>query len=371
MSIPIPKTKTIVMKYITIFLLHTVLICYLISGSLYGQNKNQELFRIVFYNTENLFDTENDPDTDDDEFTPEGSKKWTAYRYNQKTDLISRALITLNGELVWPDIIGLVEIENRGVLNHLTNNILLRHIPYHIIQRESPDPRGIDAAFIFRADRFTVLYYEFIPLTGNNNYPLKSRETVYVKGLADNTDTLHFFVCHWPSRIGGNSSANRRLRAGEMVKNKADSISRVDKNAKVIIMGDFNDTPNDESITKGLRAMPLPRNRAASKKAWPERVAGECVLYNVSSARKSPVPGTYKYKAQWDILDQFIVSSSLITRGKGFYTTSDSYNISSEKFLLEKDNTNGGDKPFRTYQGPIFRGGYSDHLPVRLTLYKK
>ena len=359
------------MKYIAIILLHTVLILYLIPGSLLGQKKDQEQFRIVFYNTENLFDTENDPDTDDDEFTPDGNKKWTTYRYNQKTDFLSRALITINGELVWPDIIGLVEIENREVLNHLTNNLLLRHIPYHIIHRESPDPRGIDAAFIFRADRFTVLSYGFIPLTNYNNYIVKSRETVYVKGLADNTDTLHFFVCHWPSRIGGNASINLRLRAGELIKHKTDSINMADKNARIIIMGDFNDTPNDESITKGLGAMPLPRNRTTRKKRPSNNTTEGCVLYNISSARKSPTPGTYKYRAQWDILDQFIVSLPVVTSNQGFYATSDSYNISSEEFLFEKDPTNGGDKPFRTYQGPVFKGGYSDHLPVRLTLHKK
>jgi len=327
--------------------------------------------RILFYNAENLFDTEDNPATADEEFTPASEKHYTSHRFLEKRNMLYRAIVMENENIVYPDLIGLAEIENRHVLESLLQQTPLQSVPYEIIHRESTDPRGIDVALLYRADRMTLLHEAFIPLTNRKGEPEKSRETLYAKGLIDNQDTLHLFVCHWPSKLGGSKSTQLRTCAATALRHIVDSIGSGHPEAKIIIMGDFNDTPANKALTQTLGALPAgftTRSRKLHRASIPASLP---VLLNLSTRSNSRVPGSYKYKESWELIDQIIVSAALLKNKSGFSIPKNNFKISSEPFLLIPDPTHGGVKPHRTYQGPIWKGGPSDHLPVSLLLHKK
>ena len=311
--------------------------------------------RIMFYNVENLFDTEDEPGKNDNEFTPEGTRYWTTYRLWQKLVAIYK-VIAAAGNWEVPEVIGFCEVENRFVLESLRDQTPLKNIPYRIIHRHSPDARGIDVAMMYRADRIEMIDSAFFTLTFPNSPDVKTREIIYACGVSM-SDTLHFFVNHWPSRLGGAASEQNRYYAGKFLRTKVDSLLTVNSNAKIIIMGDFNDEPVDRSLTEGLGAL-------TSEGKGPGQ------LYNLMAPLKRISSfGSHKYQGQWTILDQFIVSGSLMNTNKGFYTTYGAACILMEDFLLEEDEIYSGIRPFRTYNGFVYAGGFSDHLPVILDLY--
>lgn len=309
----------------------------------------------MFYNVENLFDTLDEPDRNDDEFTPEGARYWTEYRLRQK--LVSMyKVIAAAGEWSAPEVIGLCEVENRQVLERLRDETPLKTVPYRIIHRHSPDRRGIDVAFMYRSDRLTILDSAFFTVVFPGDPSIRTREILYAKGLAMD-DTLHFFVNHWPSRIGGAASENNRHYAGKFLRSKVDSIFSIQRLAKVIIMGDFNDEPPDRSMTDGLGALNTTGNNPSE-------------LYNLMASLKQSLNiGTHKYQGQWTILDQFIVSGGLLQQRKGLFTRPDAASIFSPDWLLTDDELHPGKRPFRTYDGYRYSGGFSDHLPVVLDLW--
>jgi hypothetical protein len=307
----------------------------------------------MFYNTENLFDTIDNPHTNDNEYLPNGRRHWNGYRYFQKLNRIAQVIIAA-GQGDFPVVVGLAEIENREVLESLIALTPLKKLDYEIIQHESPDPRGINVAFLYRKTLFSPLYYRTIPVTNSKNEILKTREIVYVKGLLKN-DTVHFFVNHWPSKFGG-ISVSKPLRnyAALSLKAKTDSLLKTNPNSKIIIMGDFNDTPFDKSIAETLGAEP-PINPVDSR------------LYNLALPLAKQGKGTNKFRTKWDLIDQFIVSGNLL-KSNGLHTTTASFSIFSPSFLLEKDKTYLGEKLNRTYIGYKYHGGFSDHLPILLDM---
>ena len=205
--------------------------------------------RIVFYNVENLFDVYNDSLTNDDEFTPEGERNWNNYKFYKKLNNLSKVIISI-GEWNPPSVIGFCEIENRFVLNKLIYETPLKSIDYKIIHAESPDRRGIDVAFLYRESRFVPLFYSPIPINFPDDTLSKTRDILYVKGVLAEADTVHFFVNHWPSRYGGyEDSKPRRIFVASVLRSKVDSILSVNRDPNIIIMGDFNDEPWDESIS--------------------------------------------------------------------------------------------------------------------------
>lgn len=317
--------------------------------------------RVVFYNVENLFDTFDDPEKNDEEFLPDGKKHWTFDRYQQKLNNISKVITAVGGwEL--PEIVGLAEVENLKVLDDLVQNTALAKADYGIIHKESPDERGIDVAVLYRKDKVRPLSYQAIRIIlddPNDN----TREILYFKSLVKKTDTIHFFVNHWPSRWGGQErSEPNRIAAARSLKHVTDSILKVNPQAKLILTGDFNDDPIDKSVVEILQA-------GEPVSIQPEN------LYNLSLQHYSPsVRGSLKYKGNWNVFDQFIVSGALLVKSEGFHTNlSDShifYGTEDNEFLLEEDTRYQGQEPFRTYHGPSFHGGYSDHMPVYLDLRK-
>ncbi len=319
-------------------------------------------FRVMFYNVENLFDTVDDPEKKDEEFTPEGNKHWNEDHYKKKLSNISQVITAVGG---WdaPAIVGLCEVENLKVLEDLTNYTGLSKLKYSIVHKESPDNRGIDVALLYRKDVVEPISYKAIPVKLGDAGTRPTRDILYFKGVFKRADTIHFFVNHWPSRYGGHlESAPKRMKAALALHHVVDSILSLNANANIIITGDFNDDPEDESLVTGLGAV----DPAAAK---------ESRLYNLSAQYKKPgVRGSLKYKGNWNVFDQFVVSSGLLN-GKGKIKTAVSashifYGLPENEFLLEVDDRYQGLQPNRTYWGRTYHDGFSDHLPVYLDLFK-
>lgn len=310
--------------------------------------EDQKRIRIAFYNVENLFDTLNDSLKRDDEFTPEGSKNWTYGRYQTKLSHIYKTILAL-GEWEPPAIVGLCEVENYAVLSDLVEKTPLKKFNYEIVHKESPDLRGIDVAFLYRKDLFRPLEYEPISVGGGPPDSWTSREILYVKGVVFETDTLHVFVNHWPSRYGGRlETEKKRLHAAGLLRIYTDSIMRHDENARILIMGDLNDDPDDRSI----RFLTAPDSR----------------LVNLMTAAFQRSEGTLVHTdgfLQWHLFDQIIASEPLISNST-LRIVDEEARIFRPKWLLDKK----GERPYRTYQGPAYIGGFSDHLPVYVDLTK-
>jgi predicted extracellular nuclease len=304
----------------------------------------QTNFKIAFYNVENLFDTYDNTKINDNEFTPNGSRHWSNYKYWQKVKKCAKVLKIIGG---WegPDIIGLAEIENDTVLRNLIYSDPLKNSNYKIIHRNSPDHRGIDVALLYRKDSFFPISKKFYPLKDKNGNVIHSREIVYTMGIVKGGDTLHIFAIHFPSRYGGYKiSEPKRINAVNRLMSIIDSLNSTFKNPKIVIMGDFNDTPNNISIIN------LDKNKYLNR------------LYCNH--------GTHKYQGKWSELDHFFVSNSLLNVDGNIYIDGDT-NVFKESFLLEQDKKYMGTKPFRTFVGFKYNGGFSDHLPIFINLQIK
>jgi predicted extracellular nuclease len=278
--------------------------------------------KVLFYNVENLFDLKDDSLKNDNEFLPSAKKKWNTSKFFKKVNRIVKVIAANN----FPDIIGLCEVENDSVLHKITQHFQVKHKQYRIIHFESADKRGIDCALIYStlAWDLNALKPVSVQLNGRPTRDILSATLVNKK------DTLALLVNHWPSRYGGrNKSEHKRIAASFVLKHLMDSIKRNFPTRKIIAMGDFNDAPKDSSL-QNLKA-----------------------FSNVSSKFK----GTNKYKGKWQVFDQFICSNNFGYFSRPFKAS----------FLLEEDKTYGGLKPFRTYYGPMYHNGFSDHLPIVLT----
>lgn len=307
----------------------------------------------VFYNAENLFDVKDDPLTSDEEFLPDSEKHWTYERYMTKIDHIARVLVGI-GKWELPGIIGLCEVENEDVLYELAGHRLLKEAHYRIIHQDSPDSRGIDVAMLYRAEQFEPLHMRWFGIRFPGDTSVRTRDILYVKGLAGSSDTIHIFINHWPSRWGGVKATNpKRVHVARQLKMITDSLFRSDQGANILISGDFNDNPHDSSLFSVLDAGPLSGNPAK----------GLVNMMYPASARS----GSLKYRENWETYDQIIVSASMLT-GKGLRIRDSKAYIFSAEFLLENDERYMGTKPWRTYAGPRYLGGFSDHLPVYTTI---
>lgn len=320
-----------------------------------NSQQNTDAFSILFYNVENLFDTNDNPLTEDDYFTSHGEYHWTSKRLTNKLLNISKVILSASGWSV-PDVVVFCEIENRYVLEKLTRDTPLKSIPYKIIHKESPDHRGIDVGLIYKSERFSPLEYNYYPLEINGNQ-INTREILYVSGILNEKDTIHIFGNHWPSRYSGFlETKSLRKAAATLLKTKIDELNQKYQSPKIIILGDFNDNPEDESMSEILMAKKV------------EQPVVKNQLYNLFIGRTRVNSGTMKYQSQWFIFDQIIVSGSLLFANSGIYTKPENAKILALPFLLEKDVKFGGQKPFRTYYGFSYNGGFSDHLPVMLQL---
>jgi exonuclease III len=320
-----------------------------------------DAMRIVFYNAENLFDPADDTAKFDESFAPEGGNHWSKYKYWIKQKKIAQVISAVGG---WeaPALVGLCEVENRHVLINLVSGTGLKKYKYSIIHHESPDRRGIDVALIYRKEKFLKISDTAYQVRFPFDTASRTRDILYVKGLALDADTIHIFVTHWPSKYGGAFvTIPKRKYVAKQIKSYADRILKQNINAKIIIMGDFNDTPDDESVRQGLSPKPIDKFRKGD-------------LINLMETIETHHLGTHFYGGgatgnEWSVLDQMIVSSGLLDGKKGLHIKNKEAHIFSAAFLLE-NNSEGIIVPNRTFHGMKYHGGYSDHMPVYLDLEK-
>ncbi|MBU8892740.1 MAG: endonuclease [Bacteroidales bacterium] len=318
---------------------------------LFGQNDKLSA-TIVFYNVENLFDTINDPNTADESFTPEGRNNWTNKRYTKKLNDIASVISSVNTEEL-PALAGFCEVENRKVLEDLTKTTVLKSKNYKIVHEESPDARGIDVGLIYCPDEFTYLLHKKIPVNTGTEY--KVRDILYTKGILYETDTIHIFVNHWKSRSGGvEKTEPQRIKCAQTLRKEVDSILSVNKNVKILIMGDLNDEPKNKSVFETL---------GANNSNKPES------LYNLMLPLSENGEGTHCYRGEWSMLDHLIVSNNLLNNNSGFILDDKRGQIFRADWITY-ESKEGYKSPGRTYGGPNYYGGYSDHYPVFVTLIK-
>jgi endonuclease/exonuclease/phosphatase family metal-dependent hydrolase len=307
--------------------------------------------RLMFYNMENFFDTWDDSLTADEEFTPGGAMHWTVGRYNTKQNHLFKTIVAV-GEWQPPDIIGVCEIENRKVLLDLVNETPLSKYAYKLVHSDSPDRRGIDVAMLYNSHTVEFISSKFFRLQKPG---LFTRDILYCR-VNLHGNPVHLFVNHWPSRSAGQIETEKdRLAAATLLRHLTDSLFMRNKEACIIIMGDFNDEPADESISGILGATTMLSGARPAK------------LYNLSKApREGKFKGSLKYQGIWNLFDQIIVSGSLLSDTSGIHTDATGFKIFGDSFLLRMDDKYNGYKPFRTYNGYRYEGGFSDHLPVFL-----
>lgn len=330
----------------------------------------QKPHKVVFYNLENLFDTINDPETNDDEFTPEGPKKWNATKYEKKQKNLEKVFTDImligKGEKVtvddYPVVIGVSEIENRAVLEDLVAQPKLAPARYRICHYDSPDRRGVDCSFLYRADAFELEGSAAIPFKMAELPELRTRDVVTMWGKIDG-EPFYFMVAHWPSRLGGQqASAPRREHAAKIMRHAADSVRRINPDVKVVMMGDFNDDATDATVMEVLGG-------CGDIKKIPE--GG---YFNPYVALLKAGYGTLGYRDYWNLFDNIVVSENLATGSTGelklqkvdkkFYGY-----IFNRPYLMQQEGQYKN-YPLRTFVGNNFQSGFSDHLPVMILIGK-
>lgn len=324
----------------------------------------QKPYKVVFYNLENLFDTINDPNKNDEEYLPEGERKWTTYRYNQKLANMSRVLFDIAAkDKNFPTVIGVSEIENRLVLEDLLATPKFEKTNYRIVHYDSPDRRGVDCAFFYRPDQFKLEGSEAhrVSFPGRPNF--YTRDLVAMWGKIEG-EPFYFIVSHWPSRLGGKErSQYSRDHVAAQCKHICDSVRKVNPATKVVIMGDFNDDATDESVVEVLGA-----------KGKIEKV-GKNDMFNPFYAMLKAGYGTLAYRDSWNLFDNIVVSENLATGSTGalklqkadnskFYG-----NIFISPYMIQREGQYKN-YPLRSFVGSNFQNGYSDHFPVYIYIAK-
>lgn len=326
-----------------------------------AQDKKFKVQTIAFYNFENLFDTINNANVNDEEYTPTGTQNWTAEKYKKKLANLSRVLNeigTSDQQKESPVVIGGSEIENRGVLEDLIKQPLLINKDYGIVHYDSPDKRGIDVALLYQKKHFKPTSSVNVPLIiydqTDKTKRIYTRDQLLVTGLLDGEE-MHFIVNHWPSRSGGEqkSSPNREA-AGRLNRKIIDSLYNINPNAKIITMGDLNDGPYNKSVKVELGAK-------AKKEETKERG-----MYNPMEEMANKGIGTLAYRDAWDLFDQMILSEPLIRKDYTSYRFWKA-GVYNKPFLTQTTGQYKG-YPLRNSNGQV---GFSDHFPVYLYLIKE
>lgn len=338
-----------------------------------AQKKNFRVHTIAFYNVENLFDTINDTGKGDDEYLPDGEQAWTGEKYKAKLGNIAKVISEIGAaeNTVSPAIIGLAELENRRVLEALIKQPELIEKGYGIVHFDSRDSRGSDVGFLYLKSAFRPISYKNIPLIIKDSLPaeeikskkqgkkkplpkLFTRDQLLVTGLLDGEE-VHFIVNHWPSRYGGEKKSSPYREAAASLNRKIiDSLSRINSNAKIITMGDFNDGPYNNSITKVLRAKGFKDNLQPGE------------LFSPMAAISRKGEGTVAYNDAWDLFDQIIISQSLISKDYSSFRYWKA-GIFNPDYLRQPTGKYRG-YPLRNANG---EAGYSDHFPVYVYLIKE
>ena len=331
--------------------------------TVFSQEKAYKVNTVAFYNLENLFDTENDPLTYDDDRTPDGKDHWTEEIYQDKLKNMAKVMAEIGAEVSGntPAIIGVCETENRKVLEDLVNQETLIKQDYGIIQFDSPDRRGIDVALLYKKKLFTPTHYKAKELLiyddNDKSKRVFTRDQLVVSGMLDG-EKIHLIVNHWPSRSGGEKrSRSKRIKAAKLNRQIIDSIFSDDPYAKIITMGDFNDDPTNPSVKDHLNAKRKANNLAIKE------------LYNPMEDLAKQGYGSLAYRDSWNLFDQIIISTELTKKEFSSYRFYQA-GIYNKTYLV---NAHGRYKgyPYRSFASGSYTGGYSDHFPVYIYLVKE
>lgn len=326
----------------------------------------QKPYMVVFYNLENFFDTINDPETRDDEFTPDGSRKWNTVKYNKKLNNMERVLFDIASvQKTYPAVIGVSEVETRGVLEDIVSTPKLAPANYRIVHYDSPDRRGIDVGFLYRPDIFKLEGSAEIPfkMPGQPNFLTRGFVTMW--GTIDD-EPFFFLVSHWPSRLGGKeASSPKREAAGRAIRMIKDSVLKNNPSTKVVIMGDLNDDATDKSI--------VDPDCLGAKAKVKDLQAGD--FYNPFIDVLKAGMGTLAYQDSWNLFDNIIVSENLVNDKEGLRlkkSDGSKYNgyIFRRPYMVQQSGQYRG-YPLRTFVGTNFQDGFSDHFPVYIYIGKQ
>lgn len=338
-----------------------ILIFSLISISIFAQKQPYKTAIVAFYNLENFYDTVDNKMVNDDDFLPTGAKNYTGKIYLDKVQHLATVLSQIGTDINpnGPAIIGVAEVENDTVLHDLIHHPLLINRNYKIVHYDSRDARGVDVGFLYNPDYFKVLASTklFVKMPEGSKSAYFTRDILWVKGILDG-DTIHVFINHWPSRLGGEErSMPGRLAAAQTDKNMIDSIQKYDAHAKIIVMGDLNDDPISPSVTKVLQA----------KGAIADVKPGNLFNPWVNMYKKGI--GTLAYQDAWGLFDQIMISDTWLDKTQPGYFYYQSH-IFNKAFMIENMGRYKG-YPMRTWDGNSYRGGYSDHFPTYLVMLKR
>jgi len=336
-----------------IFLLLLVIFVYPFSSC---NAQNEDTLYLAFWNLENLFDTVDDPSINDEAFLPDGEMEWTEDRLDKKMYNLARVIRMMN-DYRGPDILGVCEVENEAVLEELVSRYLSDH-DYKIAYLESPDNRGIDNGLIYKSNKFKLLNVQADTVHLDDGWPTR---LIFGANLLTNENIkITVFVNHWPSRRGGQiESESSRIAAAQTLRNSVDRIFHTDSIANIFIIGDFNDDPNNISLFETLNAYPI---KCDSIELEVEEFESAGQLFNLSYEAFERGEGSYKYRDTWNMLDQIIVSESIII-GNDFNYVCNSFEVFKPEIIVTRSGQYEG-TPFPTYGGRRYLGGYSDHFPV-------
>lgn len=327
--------------------------------------------RVAFWNMENFFDPFVDSTKSYNAFTEDGMQHWTKSRFYKKRNNMYKAIFAMSeGNPI--GIIGMCEVENEYVLRSIFEQTPLKKHNYRYVHYEGPDKRGIDPAIVYSLDHFMLVESAVFPYYNPEDTAYHSRDILYAKFIAKEdgvstgstpvSDTVHIFVNHWPSRYSGElETVGSRSCSAAILRAKVDSICAAAPEGyspKIIMMGDLNDCPTDPSVYDVLRAR------------HPSEMEDGCLINLFAKAEDLGFEGTLKHQADWQIFDQIIVTEGVLNDREGLHYQENSARIFAADFLFEDDETYHGKKLFRTYVGPRYFGGFSDHLPVYIDLIR-
>lgn len=304
----------------------------------------RDSLRIAFYNCENYYDSFKDSTIDDADFTPEGARRWSYSRFLAKRNNIFKVFASMSLPNP-PEIIGLCEIENRFVLNKLAYDTPLSKFEYAVVHQNSSDRRGIDVGLLYQKDKLHLLDFRYFnPKVVDTS--LYTRSILYSVFRWGEFDTLHVFVNHFPSKLGGVRAEKSRLLVAKYLLSKVDSVLHSNKSASVVVIGDFNDVATSDAMQLFSSS-----------------------LTNLALPLQEQKQGSIKFEGEWELIDQILVSKGLVDADTPVKLLG-GMEIYSAPFLFEDDTMYGGKKPRRTFNGYRYNGGFSDHLPVLIKLVR-
>ncbi len=340
------KRLIVILSAFLLFPAAAVQVVHKCSFTIKAAAREEERTLVMFWNLENLFDWRRDSlngSESEAEFTSFGKRHWTKRRFVAKCNAIAKAIFWIKDrEGMLPDVIGIAEVENRFVLERLLEETPLYKTDYGIVHFDSPDPRGIDVALLYRKSRLELLRAVSLSVGSGTDPPMRTRDILLTKFRKPDGDSVAFLVNHHPSKYGGKTGRRREVALSRL-RDATDSLQRAGLR-NILAMGDFNDTPDNPAFGILTDGQPYP-------------------LTNLAVPLAAKGYGTIRYSGKWEMIDMFFVSESVAVSGH-----IPEMRVLRLPFLMTRDNAHSGEKPLRTYTGPHYVGGVSDHCPIVVTI---